>query len=47
MQLRLDNIRQEFDGKVAVDNLSMEVPEGVIYGLADFQSIPGRHSHVR
>lgn len=33
MQLRLDNIRKEFDGKVAVDNLSLEVPEGAIYGI--------------
>jgi ABC-2 type transport system ATP-binding protein len=33
MQLRLDNIRKEFDGTVAVDNLSLEVPEGVIYGI--------------
>ena len=33
MQLRLDNIRKEFNGKVAVDDLSLEVPEGVIYGI--------------
>ncbi len=33
VQLRLDNIRKEYDGKVAVDNLSLEVPEGVIYGI--------------
>ena len=33
MQLKLDNIRKEFDGKVAVDDLSLEVPEGAIYGM--------------
>jgi len=33
MYLKLDNIRKEFDGKVAVDNLSLEVPKGVIYGI--------------
>ncbi len=33
MQLKLDNIRKEFDGKVAVDNLSLEVPKGAIYGM--------------
>ncbi|HOD66997.1 MAG TPA: ATP-binding cassette domain-containing protein [candidate division Zixibacteria bacterium] len=33
MQLTLDHIRKEFDGKVAVNDLSLEVPEGVIYGI--------------
>ncbi len=33
MHLRLDNIRKEFGDKVAVDNLSLEVPEGAIYGI--------------
>jgi len=33
MQLQLENIRKEFDGKVAVNDLSLEVPEGVIYGI--------------
>jgi ABC-2 type transport system ATP-binding protein len=31
--LRLENIRKEYDGKVAVDNLSLEVPRGAIYGI--------------
>ncbi len=33
MYLRLENIRKEFDGKVAVDNLSLAVPKGSIYGI--------------
>lgn len=33
MMLRLEKIRKEFDDKVAVDDLSLEVPEGVIYGI--------------
>ena len=33
MYLRLENIRKEFDGKVAVDNLSLAVPQGSIYGI--------------
>ena len=33
MQLKLDNIRKEFSGKAAVKDLSLEVPEGVIYGI--------------
>jgi len=33
MYLRLENIRKEYDGKVAVDNLSLEVPQGVICGI--------------
>lgn len=33
MYLKLDNIRKEFSGKVAVNNLSLEVPRGVIYGI--------------
>ena len=33
MFLRLENIRKEYDGKVAVDNLSLEVPKGSIFGV--------------
>lgn len=33
MFLTLNNVRKEFNGKVAVDNLSLEVPRGVIYGI--------------
>ena len=33
MRLKLENIRKEFDKKVAVENLSLEVPEGVIFGI--------------
>jgi len=33
MKLKLKNIRKEFDKKVAVDNLSLEVPEGLICGI--------------
>ena len=33
MFLKLDRIRKEFSGKVAVDDLSLEVPKGVIYGI--------------
>lgn len=33
MLLQLDNIRKEYDGKVAVDNLSLGVPKGAIYGI--------------
>ena len=33
MYLKLENIRKEFDGKVAVDNLSLEIPKGVIFGI--------------
>lgn len=33
MHLKLDRIRKEYDHKVAVNNLSLEVPEGVIYGI--------------
>lgn len=33
MYLQLENIRKEYDGHVAVDNLSLDVPEGVIYGI--------------
>ncbi len=33
MRLQLDNIRKEFDGKVAVNNLSLVVPQGVIFGI--------------
>jgi ABC-2 type transport system ATP-binding protein len=31
--LKLDRIRKEYDGKVAVDDLSLEVQRGVIYGI--------------
>ncbi len=31
--LRLENIRKAFDGKVAVDDLSLTVPRGAIYGI--------------
>ncbi len=31
--LRLENIRKVFDGKVAVDDLSLTVPQGAIYGI--------------
>lgn len=33
MLLQLENIHKEYDGKVAVDNLSLGVPKGVIYGI--------------
>ena len=33
MFLRLDHIRKEYDGKVAVDDLCLEVPRGVIFGI--------------
>ena len=33
MFLKLDRIRKEYDGKVAVDDLSLEIPRGVIYGI--------------
>jgi len=33
MYLKLENIRKEYDGHVAVENLSLDVPEGVIYGI--------------
>ena len=33
MFLKLDRIRKDYDGKVAVDDLSLEVPRGVIYGI--------------
>lgn len=33
MILQLDEIRKEYEGKVAVDSLSLEVPKGVIYGV--------------
>lgn len=33
MFLQLERIRKEYDTKVAVDNLSLEVPKGVIYGI--------------
>lgn len=33
MLLRLDNICKSFGDTVAVDNLTLEVPEGIIYGI--------------
>jgi ABC-2 type transport system ATP-binding protein len=33
MFLRVENIRKEYDGKVAVDGLSLGVPRGSIYGI--------------
>ncbi len=33
MYLKLDRVRKEYDGKVAVNSLSLEVPRGVIYGI--------------
>jgi ABC-2 type transport system ATP-binding protein len=33
MLLQLENIHKEYDGKIAVDNLSLGVPKGVIYGI--------------
>ncbi len=31
--LRLDNISKHYEGKVAVDNLSLSIPKGSIYGI--------------
>jgi len=33
MYLTLENITKQYDGKVAVQNLSLSVPRGVIYGM--------------
>ncbi len=33
MLLELKNIRKEYEDKVAVDSLSLEIPKGVIYGI--------------
>ena len=33
MLLQLKNIRKEYDEKVAVDSLSLEIPKGIIYGI--------------
>lgn len=33
MYLVLEHIRKEYDGKVAVENLSLQVPRGAIYGI--------------
>ena len=33
MILEIKNIRKEYDTKVAVDNLTMDIPRGVIYGI--------------
>lgn len=33
MFLKLENIHKEYSSKVAVDNLSMDIPRGVIYGI--------------
>lgn len=33
MYLKISNIRKEFDAHVAVDNLSLDIPRGVIFGI--------------
>ncbi|MDD3732901.1 MAG: ATP-binding cassette domain-containing protein [candidate division Zixibacteria bacterium] len=33
MYLKLENVRKEYDGKVAVDNLSLDIPKGIIFGI--------------
>jgi len=33
MYLKLEKIRKQYDNKVAVDDLSLEVPQGAIYGI--------------
>src|SRR5512141_1664152 len=33
MYLQLENVRKEYDGKVAVEGLSLQVPRGTIYGI--------------
>src|SRR3990172_743367 len=33
MYLELENIRKAYDGKVAVEHLSLSVPKGVLYGI--------------
>ncbi|RME21579.1 MAG: ATP-binding cassette domain-containing protein, partial [Candidatus Zixiibacteriota bacterium] len=33
MYLQLEQIRKAYDGKVAVDDLSLHIPKGVIYGI--------------
>ncbi|MCM2271292.1 MAG: ATP-binding cassette domain-containing protein [candidate division Zixibacteria bacterium] len=33
MYLELEHIRKEYDGKVAVEDLSLQVPRGAIYGI--------------
>ena len=33
MYLKLDNITKQYDGKTAVDDFSLEIPQGVIYGM--------------
>ena len=33
MYLRLDNITKRYENKTAVDSLSLDIPEGVIYGM--------------
>ena len=33
MEVRLENIRKAFDEKVAVDDLSLTIPQGLIYGI--------------
>lgn len=33
MYLKIDRIRKEFDEKVAVDDLSLDLPQGVIFGI--------------
>jgi len=33
MDLKIEGISKRFDGKVAVDGLSLDIPSGVIYGM--------------
>jgi ABC-2 type transport system ATP-binding protein len=33
MYLRLENITKRYETKLAVDNLSLQVPQGAIYGI--------------
>jgi ABC-2 type transport system ATP-binding protein len=33
MYLELEKIRKEYDGKIAVENLSLQIPRGAIYGI--------------
>jgi ABC-2 type transport system ATP-binding protein len=33
MFLKLENIRKEYDGKVAIDSLSLDVPKGSLFGI--------------
>src|SRR5512137_1079726 len=33
MHLKLENVSKQYDGKIAVEDLCLEVPKGVIYGM--------------